>query len=176
MFLGAVGIFFGYVTGGYEVVKTLRADAAQYDEALARSAELRSLRDRLNATYRTFSAGDIEKLLTLLPDNLDNIRLALDLDAIADVNSLKIINLELKEEEPQMETIPVGELPQSEALTLGTATLTFEVEGSYPNLVAFLTDLEKNLRVVDITDLKFVQVKEDAPQTYTVGIRMYWLK
>ena len=176
MFLGAVGIFFGYITGNYEGIKTLRADAAQYDEALEKSAELKSVRDRLNATYRTFSPGDIEKLLTLLPDNLDNIRLALDLDAIASVNNLKVTDLALEDEGEESPEPPLGEVVESETLTLGTALLTFEVEGTYANLVAFLTDLEKNLRIVDIVDLTFIEGEEGVAQRYTIGIRMYWLK
>jgi len=175
MFVAAGGLFFGFVTTRYEGVKALRAEAAQYDEALERAQELRQVRDRLNATYRTFSTSDVESLLMLLPDNLDNIRFALDIDRIAVDNNLKISKLELEGGESEAST-PEGEEPQDESLTLGMATLRFTVEGSYANMVNFLMDLERNLRVVDITDITFMGGEAGGPESYTIGVRMYWLK
>jgi len=76
----AIGLFFGYVDPVYDDVKVLRAEEARFIDALDRSKELQQIKDQLLAKYNTFSSADLERLQKLLPDNVDNVRLVLDLD------------------------------------------------------------------------------------------------
>ena len=176
MVLVSGGLFMGFVAPGYDDVKLQRAEIKQYDEALARFEELKELRDKLEATYKDFLPEDVQKLITILPDNLDNIRFALDLDNIADKNGVRILALEIAEEETKSVTLSDSVTPVDDSLTLGTAMLEFEIEGLYGNMVNFLKDLEKNLRLVDITSLTLEEATENTASSYTIGVRMYWLK
>lgn len=175
MVIGAGGLFLGYIMPGYDTVKSQRAEVGEYDEALARFEELKQVRDRLQQTYNQFSPDDVEKLITILPDNLDNIRFALDLDTIADKNGVTISTLEIANEEDEAAMSTDG-IVADDSLTLGSATLKFGLEGSYANMIAFLRDLERNLRVVDVTDFTFTEATTDNAMAYEVGVRMYWLK
>lgn len=173
----AAGLFFGYVAPAYDDVQVQRAEVAQYTDALARFDELKKLRDQLSADYQRFSASDMDKLLAVLPDNLDNIRFALDLDTLAGKHAIRILTLAIGAEDDESTAIvKSGTKSADEARMLGTAMLNFEIEGTYKNLVAFLRDLERNLRLVDITDLAFEEAKDKETAIYTVGVRMYWLK
>lgn len=176
MLAASLGLFFGYIDSGYEEVKVLRAEAARYDEALAKSEELKRLRDELNTKYHALSLEDLDKLWAILPDHMDNVRLALNLDTIAASHRMIIRNLELSENEnPEDGLVTTEEEGGVRPLSLGTANLTFEAEGRYTDLIAMLKDLERNLRIIDITTLNFA-TSEDDKQTYKVGVKIYWLK
>jgi hypothetical protein len=176
MVVAAGGLFLGYIAPAYDGVKVQRAELRQYDDALARFEALKKLRDELNQKYEQVATDDVEKLLTILPDNLDNIRFALDLDTLADKNQVKITTLEIAHEPDNVPVAEDGSTPVDESLTLGSALLKFGIEGSYANMVGFLGDLERNLRLVDITDLTFAESTDDKGVSYDVGVRMYWLK
>jgi hypothetical protein len=176
MVVAAGGLFLGYIAPGYDGVKVQRAEIQQYDDALARFEQLKKLRDELNESYKQFTTDDVGKLIAILPDNLENIRFALDLDSLATKNRVKITTLEIAHETEEPVLAADGTTPVDDSLTLGSATLKFDIEGSYVNMVAFLTDLERNLRLVDITDFSFTESTADSAMSYEVGVRMYWLK
>jgi hypothetical protein len=68
----------------------------------------------------------------------------------------------------------------------GTWNLQFSTEGTYSNFLSFVQDLEKNLRIVDISSIEFssdtgtggVGMSTSSPDTYTYTFKIetYWLK
>ena len=79
----AAGLFIAYTNPQYQEVKILQAQVASYDQALTQSSQLRAARDTLLSKRNTFSTDDVRKLERILPDNVDNIRLIIDIDNIA---------------------------------------------------------------------------------------------
>jgi hypothetical protein len=177
--LAAVGIFFGFVDSGYERVVEQRAEVARYDEALRKTEELLTLRDELNATYKSFSQEDIDRLFAMLPDHVDNVKLGLDLDALAETHDLELNQLMLLSEGGS--NVKEGE-EESKKIEVGSTILTFSLKGTYTGMQAFLTDLEKNLRVLDVVEVSFGGTSRDqvvgsvGTQTYDISARIYWLK
>jgi Tfp pilus assembly protein PilO len=57
----------------------------------------------------------------------------------------------------------------------GTVGISFSVTASYDNFQNFLTDLEKSLRLVEITDLS-VNGNNTGLYDFSVGLKTYWLK
>ena len=58
-------------------------EIASYDEALDNSKALEAERDKLTQKYNSFNPEDLSRLQKLLPDNVDNIRLILEIEKIA---------------------------------------------------------------------------------------------
>ena len=58
-----------------------------YNEALNNSKALEDKRDTLTAKYNTIDPNDLIKLQKLLPDNVDNIRLILEIGQIASLRN-----------------------------------------------------------------------------------------
>ena len=161
--------FWAFISPRYENVKVLRAQEAQFDEALSRSKELIALRDKLLSKYNTFQTDDLERLAKLLPDTVDNVRLVLDIDSIAAKYGMTIRNASVREALQPQDAIG----PSTDAW--GSITLEFITTASYENLTRFLADLEGSLRIVDVTDISF-----NASQTnlneYTITLTTYWLR
>ena len=58
----------------------------------------------------------------------------------------------------------------------GTLTLSFNVTASYTTFLAFMRDLERSLRILDISSIKFGASDTSQVYDYEVTIKTYWLK
>jgi len=166
--LATIGIFVGYISPAYQDVKTLRAEAGEYDEALDKSRELQQVRDALLSRYNTFSPNDLNRLARMLPDHVDNVRLVLDIDGIATKYNMRTRNVVVAEESNEESVGPSSTLYES-------VVVSFTVTATYPDFVRFLEDLERSLRLVDLTSLSFA-VSEGDLLEFKLGVRTYWLK
>jgi Tfp pilus assembly protein PilO len=172
--------FFYFIDPTYKEVKTLSAKSAQFDEALVRSRELQSVRDSLLSRYNTFSSENLNKIEKLLPDNVDNIRLILDLDGIASQYGIVVKNLSISggttSQNDDESNGGIGEVVAVES-ALGEIGLSFDVTTSYENFKKFMRDLEQSLRIVDIKRLD-IESQGSAGDLlkFSLDIRTYWLK
>lgn len=173
LFGAAVGLFVVYIDPTYQESKALAMQVASYDEALSKSQELRKLRDSLLSRRNTFDEQDIQKLQQVLPDNVDNIRLIIDINAIATRHGLSLKNVllgEISDSATARSPLAVG----TSASSIGSVTLEFTLAASYDDLLALMEDLEHSLRVLDVEHIKFA-ANETGINDYTITIRTYWL-
>lgn len=168
-----IGLFLVYINPTYSKIQTLQAERDQYDEALNKSKELQAIRDQLLSRYNTFPEADIQRLEKLLPDNVDNVRLVLDIDDIASKYGLRIQNVTVTDNS-KLDDGSRPEIGESNG-SVSSVLLSFRVSASYSNFVAFMKNLEESLRIVDVVSLSFTASETDFNE-YTVTIRTYWLK
>lgn len=168
--IAAVGLFYTYIDPIYNNIQTLLENEARFDEALDKSRELLALRDSLLVKRNAFSANDLDRLNKLLPDHVDNVRLALDLDGIASNYNMRIKNITVRQSSNRQAGALGSSQKQYESIVLG-----FSVAATYKDLLSFLKDLERSLRIVDVTQLSFNQPEGDLYE-YRISIQMYWLK
>src|SRR3989338_2233673 len=163
----AVGLFVTFTNPLYREVVLLREGAKSYDEALDNSKALENERDMLTQKYNTIDPGNLAKLEKLLPENVDNIRLILEIEKIA---------------LPYGMGLRGGAAPvEPTNRNYGTWTLEFSTSGTYGNFLSFVRDLERNLRVVDISSIAFSSnISPAGPFSeiyqYRFKIKTYWLK
>lgn len=167
----AVAIFFGFIDPAYSRVKTLRAEEAQFDQALNRSKELQQVRDQLLSRYNTIPQSDVNRLERLLPDNIDNVRLVLDFDSLASRYGMRLRNIALEANENRTSRGQVGTSDSAYQQII----LSFSVTGSYNAFRSFLEDLEQSLRLVDIASISF-SAASSGLYDYSISIKTYWLK
>ena len=168
----AGAIFFGFIDPSYKRVQTLRVEEARFDQALTRSRELQQTRDQLLSRYNTLSPNDIDRLEKLLPDNIDNVRLILDLDTIASQFGMRVRNISISAIGPRVES---GRVDTGSENGFGTLMLSFSVTTTYEKFRTFLESLERSLRLVDVTNVSFASVQSGL-YDYQVSIKTYWLK
>lgn len=167
----AGGIFFGFIDPAYNRIQELRGEEAQFDQALTRSKELQSVRDQLLSRYNTFSQSDLERLEKLLPDNVDNVRLILDVDTLSAAYGMRLRNVALESNESRSARGQVG----SGESRHDSLILSFSVTGSYDTFRSFLEDLERSLRLVDVGTVSFSGAASGI-YDYSVALKTYWLK
>lgn len=188
-FVIAGAVFFFYTQPTYDSAQAVEADIAEFDGALTKSRELQELKTALLSRYNTFSSEQLGRLTRLLPDHVDNVRLVLDFDSLASRYGMAVQNVLISRadtsEDPSSTVI--GSLNE-QASTFDSLTLQFTTTGTYDNFVAFLEDLETNLRIVDLVGLTIEQVQRPPNEAeeetesqepiyrYNVSLRTYWLK
>ena len=170
----AVGLFAFYTNPAYQAIKALGVENASYDDALAKSSELHSVRDQLLAKRATFAQSDIDKLQHMLPDNVDNIRLIIDINNIASRHSLSLTNVALGEVSGNSK-MPTAAAVGSSNSPIGSVTVGFSLVANYDYYLAFLQDLEHSLRIVDVEKISF-RADTGTLNTYTFDVRTYWLR
>ena len=150
----AGGIFFWYTKPAYDKVQGTRDTIAQYDAALNKATELQQLKQTLLMRFNAFSPADLDRLQKLLPDHVDNVRLILDLDNLAERHGLALQNVDVSSSQKQTaKGAPVIGTVGGSNQKYDSLTLTFGTAATYSEFVLFLTDLEASLRIVDLVSL-----------------------
>lgn len=189
-------------------IVALQAKLASYNEALDNSKSLEIERDKLTAKKNAIDPNNLAKLSKLLPENIDNIRLILEIEKIAlpygmvlkDVQYSNVpatssaVSGTAKGIIPPLSATPAPN-PAPAVQKSGTAQasnkdygiwdLSFSTTGTYNNFLNFTRDLENNLRIVDISSIKFSSsagssssFSSTLPESYKYDfkIKTYWLK
>jgi hypothetical protein len=186
-----VTIFFTFSNPMYVEIGELRAQAASYDEALLNSKALENERDKLTQKDNAIDPEDKIKLRKLLPDTVDNIRLILEIEKLAMPYGMLLKDVKYNATlDPQKDGGgAVQAVSQSTNKEYGSWDLEFSTTGTYGNFLNFMADLEKNLRIVDVSSIDFssetgaksgAEVSSSHPSLevykYDFKIKTYWLK
>lgn len=183
----AIASFFMLTDPLYQEVQAKRAEVDSYDEALNNSKALENERDRLTQELNDIDKENLVKIKKLLPDNIDNIRLILEIGQVGAPYGMTLRNVKyssLKDNARPItaDTIQGGGIETAGQKDYGVWDLEFSTEGTYNNFINFLHDLESNLRIVDISSITFssdVNLGLNSASdiySYNFKIKTYWLK
>lgn len=175
----AIGLFFTYLSPAYDVLLASQAQEARLDESIKQSEALLATHDDLLRKYNSIPAEDIKRLVQLLPNDVDTVRLIMDIDALTTKHSLSVRSFKV----PNINARAVKNTTQTaeEEKPVGEAILTIECDGDYFDFKELLNDIEISLSLVDVVGLK-IKVADltlpDAVDTtvFTLELQTYWLK
>ncbi|MBP9711756.1 MAG: hypothetical protein KBD55_01860 [Candidatus Pacebacteria bacterium] len=178
----------------YQSIGELKIKVSSYDEALSNSKALEIERDKLSAKYKAINPENLSKLEKLLPENVDNIRLILEIEKIASPYGMALKDVKYDDEikdtgtkasTPKTAPVAQGGSAPAEKKDYGTWNLEFSTTATYDNFISFVQDLESNLRIVDISSVEFSSVESGSSNStqsstpvykYVFKIKTYWLK
>ena len=187
----SISLFFVFTNPFYNDVSVLRTQMASYNEALNNSKALETERDALTQKYNAIDPNNLEKIKKFLPDNVDNIRLILEIEQIAapygiTLKDVKYNATDTKAAPAETNVVQGGGVAGMAQKDYGAFDLSFSASSTYDNFINFTRDLESNLRMVDISSITFspgtanpgVNPKVNSPDVYSYNfkIRTYWLK
>ena len=157
----AISVLFVLADPLYNDISALKTQAASYDNALDNSKMLENERDKLTAKYNAINPDNLMRLVKLLPENVDNIRLILEIEQIASPYGMVLRDVKYNTVDTSVLTptaaagIVQGGGASPARKDYGIFDLEFSTSGSYDNFVNFAKDLENNLRIVDISSITF---------------------
>lgn len=177
----------------YEESLVLKQEADKYNEALANSKILQQERDLLTKKFNSFNQEDIDRLQKIVPDSVDNIKLILEIQEVAQERGILVSNVEFEPEQfideeskTEQEKAKQANLRRpgaSDNLSYDVFDLEFSISGKYDAFVEFMKLLEKSLRVVDVKSIAFTPgTSENKDKVYsddykyTFRINTYRLK
>jgi len=186
--------FFAFTSPYYKGISLEREKIASYNEALSNSKTLEAERDKLTQKYNSFNPEDLSKLQKLLPDNIDNIRLILEIEKIASPYGMTLKDVKYDATNKNVDVAAqeaagfnYGVAEDTSPLDYKILDLEFSTQGTYNNFINFIKDLENNLRIVDISSIQFSSsgvvstgpgINPSLPEAYKYSfkIKTYWLK
>lgn len=171
----SVGIAFGYARPIWSEIQSLRQEESKYSEALKRVEVLNAALENQKALIASIPPADLERLEKLLPDNVDNVKLIIDINNIASSEGMSIRDISIAT--PKDDSTSRSASAVSSRAGYDYIDLSFKVNAQYGQFLKFITSLEQSLRLVDIINVSFVP-GETGSGTYdfAVTIRTYWLK
>ena len=173
LIIASVLLFVFYVNPTYGNIQVLLESRAEYEVALQNARQLQSLKESLISKRNSFSRADIEKLERLLPDNVDNVKLILELETIAQKHNLELQTASTQEQEEETN----GRGIDIETKEYGIITLAFELTGAYPDFVNFLEEVSSSLRIIDISAMSFTRATAQGDTyQFSLELKTYWLK
>lgn len=173
LIIAAIAVFLVYVRPTFVgPIADLSANATQYDAALAaadrydaREAELARERDQL-------PPDQLARLSTFLPDGVDNVRMILDLTALAGRTGVSLSGFNIKSNAADGGSS--GSQLASGSL-IDSVDLSVTATGTYSSFRSFLSGIETSLRPMDLVNLE-VKGSPTGVYTFDMTLRIYWLR
>lgn len=187
----SIGIFFFLIDPQYKKIQVLQAEVAENEKTLEIARKLRDKREELRDKFNRISEEEKAELEKLLPDTVDNVRLIIDINNIAEqfgivIRDINIVSNEGTEGasgatraqgssfEGVIEENSIGYVDPGK---IGVITFSFSVSAKYEVFLDFLKQLEESLRIVDIRNISVSRGSaEGAIYNYSVTMDTYWLK
>lgn len=171
LLLLSIGIFYTFTSGQYQEVKKLQTLANEYENVLKEASAIEELRDSLLNTYTAIPKAEIERLNKVLPNTVDTVQLAFDLDGMASKYGISIRSVKTNTDTSNQDLSVLSD----QAPTYSKANVTFSFISNYANFKQMLADVEKSLRLMDISTISF-QSQESGLYDYQISADTYWLK
>lgn len=171
LIIGAGFLFFGLTTSLFGQIDVARFNKEQAMADFKDAETLSKQFSVLDQQANSISEADLAKLKVMLPDSVDTVDLLNKINGISEASKMVLSDVKIKIEEPK--TSRGAKTTQISGL--GTVTYNFTISGPYPAFRQFLANIERSLRLVDITAISFSSVEKD-PYQYSVELKTYWLK
>ncbi len=162
----AFGIALGYVSPMYtEDITELQAAIENNDKALAAAKAYKEKENQLVAEKDNIPPADLARLQTLLPDSVNNVRLILDLNALAARTGVVLTSIDVA---------TLSQSTEGSDNPIGAIDLTLAATGSYRSFHNFLLGVERSARLLDVVKIG-VTGSDTGVYQYAVTLRIYWL-
>jgi hypothetical protein len=171
--IAAGGIFYWVINPLYKDIGVLREDKTKYIAALDRADSAIAKKNSLLAKYNSISEDDKLRLQKLLPESADNIRLLIDLSAIAGKYHTITKGIRIADSNTGTRDNAVDNK------TYSALDVSFDIDLTYEDFLKFLTDLQQNLRLSDVSSVTFSSkdnAKDGNKYTYSITIKTYVMK
>jgi Tfp pilus assembly protein PilO len=183
----SIALFFIIIDPKYNEVQDLQDEISENEETLQLAKQLREKRELLRERYNQISEGERFELQKMLPDTVDNVRLIIDINNIAQKYGILIQDIRIASDEDSDSDVTVAgsefegiiedtSIQYPDTSRIGVISFSFAVQAQYEVFLDFLKDLEEALRIVDIRSIQIDGEDESIFYNYRINLDTYWLK
>lgn len=161
-----------YVQPRIEELRAQEASLAELRETVSQTAELNNLLESHLAKINSISSTDLQRLEKFLPQDVNSVLVARDINAMALTNNLSITRASINED-GSTDAVN-GQMLDDETSSqvryrVDTTSLSFAFNGDYQNVKTFLQQLENNSYPIKITNLQFGRAEAQAANGATAA-------
>lgn len=158
--LASVALIFWVDRPLWAEIGQVRSEANEVSGALAALQDLEKLRENLLQTYDSIPPSKLARLAELLPVKSNVGSLLINLEKLTKDRGLRLRRVDFAKEETAL--AQAAQAQAGRALAIGKEeknfapiTYTFAVSATYESFRSLLSALEKNLRIIDVSDIAF---------------------
>ncbi|KKQ76938.1 MAG: hypothetical protein A3A96_01290 [Candidatus Zambryskibacteria bacterium RIFCSPLOWO2_01_FULL_39_39] len=166
----AIGYSFVYPSLGD--LSTLSDQKQKYVDSLEIVNNIENKKNELLDKLNEISADDKKSIETILPNSLEFVKLISQIDVVASKYAISINTITSREVAPHSPNSIEDVVPQQ---TYRSSVIGFSFSASYDDANAFLDDLEKSLRILDVRSVK-LETQDAGVYAYNVEFETYWFK
>ncbi|PIR57884.1 MAG: hypothetical protein COU71_01690 [Parcubacteria group bacterium CG10_big_fil_rev_8_21_14_0_10_38_31] len=170
LFLGtAIVIFLGPAKHNWEDVKGLMLQKKDFNTALANSKELLATRDNLIKDYNEISDSDLIRLDRLVPSSVDKMKIVVEIESLIKKHGFSVKDIQVEVSSVNDKNNNKSEVKND---VFDAVYINISFSGAYRPLLSFISDIEKNLRIMEVENLSFVSEEGDW-YNYSMKIKTY---
>jgi Tfp pilus assembly protein PilO len=145
-----IGMYYFYISPTLGEVRALSLKKSEFNNVLEKTKELKVKRDSLLNDYGSIPPEEIERLNKVIPETFNSVIFANDVNNLASKYSMTL--KEFKTSEPKIEVRDPSSIRDNND-PYKTTIVSMRISGTYENFISFLSDVETNLRLADVTNL-----------------------
>lgn len=177
--IAAILVFFFYISPQFEASKDLGDRVGELKQSLEQAQDLQTIRSAKLAEFNQFPENEKKKLEVMIASRPDKARIFNTISKIASQNGVSIEEVVFKGEQDNSRSRrgQAEEVASVAGTNLQEVKVGFSVQGTYTNFESFVSDIETNLQIMDITSIKAGQSGSvGGGQLYNVELTTYALK
>ncbi len=199
-FIVAFTLFFTFIQPTIDEYKKIDIEVSDYEQALVSANRLQDRVNELIADKNAIPQSDYERLMTFLPNTIDEVGIVLMLDDLASRNNLAVDQISVQSARTRgsgASAAPVTDMAFDDDLdasakneqtradgtvvrkptdSIDTVMLNFSITGQYQDFRKFIAELERSLTLMDIVQLTISESKDESLTSFTVGVALYQFK
>jgi len=149
-----------YAWPQWQTVSALQDKHAELQDAQFKAQELTQLRNNLIAQYDAIPNEEIQKVRKVVPAEYNPIKLAADINAIALRQGMVVREVSFADTQDMSSTGDGSIVDAPPATPYKVVRVSLSTEGQYRNFISLISDLERNLQLLDITNVDIVTKTE----------------
>lgn len=161
LFLATLAIGFFSVKPEWDKFQNLRHETAELKDLSAEVDGLIENRDAIIQLINSISSQDLDRIAMAIPQEAHSSEFLVFLESLSAKNGLVLRQLDLAGKEtlaqtPSAQPRPGGLTPLARPEgAIQEVSVFLSASGSYENMKRFLGNLEKNLRIIEVSQLSF---------------------
>lgn len=164
--IAATGWFFIFQPE-FTSVRSLRQDIAGVEGLRNEIEGFIGKRDELYAEYQNIPPADVSRLLAVAPDDPDTRSMIITLEQLANRSGVALKQIEFS----PPGSGAVGAVASDAFVAI---PVTFTIDATYDGFVSFLKSVERNARLIDVTDFAFGEFTPAERMGFSIRGKMYY--
>lgn len=157
-------------------ISRLKKEKVFLEDTLINIQKIQRLRDQQLESYNSISSENREKLNHFLPQSEDKAAFVLMIDNIAKSRGIFLKSISVQENKENQRSLVLNKDKKDDnENNSNKPSVSIIASGSYSSFRGFLSDLEKNVRVIDVSNVVFNSSKTDNYE-YKIDGYVYWKK
>jgi len=167
-----ISIVYAFIYSSFGEITSLLDQKQTYTDSLEIVSNIEAKKAELATKFDQIPAADKKEIETILPSSLNFVKLVSDIDAVASGYGISINKITSRELSASTGDSVENAAPDK---PYNSAIIGFSFTASYDKFYAFLGDLEKSLRILDVRSVKLTTA-DNGVYTYDVEFETYWVK